>query len=225
MNTIPQMQPVVQGRETASEPRWPALVALLAVGGLNLALSNQVSLGPRWWLPAIVALLSIPTILTHRTNLNKANQILGYIVAGVETIALIGSVCLLIAVLIHGGEKPVPLLRSAALLWISNVLIFALWYWRLDAGGPHERDAVPGHTRGAILFPQMTIPNDSPNKDKDWEPHFVDYLFLAFNNSTALSPTDAPVLSRWAKVLTMTQASISLIIVVLLAARAVNILS
>jgi len=225
MNPIPQMQPVVQGRETASEPRWPALVALLAVGGLNLALSNQVSLGPRWWLPAIVALLSIPTILTHRANLNKANQILGYIVAGVETIALIGSVCLLIAVLIHGGEKPVPLLRSAALLWISNVLIFALWYWRLDAGGPHERDAVPGHTRGAILFPQMTMPNDSPNKDKDWEPHFVDYLFLAFNNSTALSPTDAPVLSRWAKVLTMTQASISLIIVVLLAARAVNILS
>jgi len=225
MNPIPQVQPVAQDNESGSEPRWPALVALLAVGGLNLALSAQISVGPRWVLPLVVALLSIPTVLTHRAKLNKANQILGFIIAGIETIALIGSVCLLVWVLIHGGEKPIPLLQSAALLWISNVLIFALWYWRLDAGGPHERDAIPGHTRGAILFPQMTIPNDSPNKDKDWEPQFVDYLFLAFNNSTALSPTDAPVLSRWAKVLTMMQASISLIIVVLLAARAVNILS
>jgi len=192
---------------------------------LNLALSDQISFGPRWVLPIIIALLSIPTVITHRAQLNQINQFLGYLIIGIETLALIGSVCLLVSVLIHGGEKPIPLLKSAGALWISNILIFALWYWRLDAGGPHARNACDGHTRGAILFPQMTIPDDSPNKDRNWEPHFVDYLFLAFNNSTAFSPTDAPILSRWAKVLTMLQASISLVIVALLAARAVNILS
>jgi uncharacterized membrane protein len=103
-------------------------------------------------------------------------------------------------------------------LWITNILVFATWYWRLDAGGPHGRDQRPGHTEGAFLFPQMTM------KDPTWSPNFMDYLFLAFNTSTALSPTDTLVLSRWAKFLMMVQASISLMVIVLLAARAVNIL-
>jgi len=225
MNAFSTFYELMVRDDHESEPRWPALVALLVVAGLNLALSDHISFGPRWLLPLVIALLSIPTVLTHRARLNRINQILGYTTLAIETIAIIGSVGLMVVVLTQGGEKPIPLLRSAGLLWISNILVFALWYWRLDAGGPHARNAFDGHTRGAILFPQMTIPNDSPNKDKSWEPHFVDYLFLAFNNSTAFSPTDAPVLSRWAKVLTMLQASISLVIVALLAARAVNILS
>ena len=118
------------------------------------------------------------------------------------------------------------LLGSAAALWVTNILVFASWYWRLDAGGPHQRDLRTGHVDGAFLFPQMTM--DTPAKAAAgasvWSPGFVDYLFLAFNTSTALSPTDAPVLSRWAKLLMMLQATISLTIVVLLAARAVNIL-
>ena len=116
---------------------------------------------------------------------------------------------------------PRTLLRSAVALWVTNVLVFALWYWRLDAGGPHERDKVPGHKDGAFLFPQMNLETSS---ELNWSPNFVDYLFLAFNTSTAFSPTDTPALSRWAKILMMLQATISLTVLALLAARAVNVL-
>lgn len=119
------------------------------------------------------------------------------------------------------GIDPKTLLLSAVALWVTNILVFALWYWRLDAGGPHERERVPGHKEGAFLFPQMNLGTIS---DPNWSPNFVDYLFLAFNTSTALSPTDTPALSRWAKILMMIQATISLTILALLAARAVNIL-
>ena len=95
------------------------------------------------------------------------------------------------------------LLRAAAALWVSNILVFASWYWRLDAGGPNARDQRDAHDEGAFLFPQMITPWES---DKNWRPGFVDYLFLAFNTSTAFSPTDVPVLSRWAKLMMMVQA-------------------
>jgi hypothetical protein len=111
-------------------------------------------------------------------------------------------------------------------LWLTNILVFALWYWRLDAGGPHGRESEPGHSDGAFLFPQMTILHDAKaagNFDA-WSPNFVDYLFLAFNTSTAFSPTDTPALARWAKLLMMLQSLISLTVLALLAARAVNIL-
>jgi hypothetical protein len=130
----------------------------------------------------------------------------------------------LIAGLPGKRESPVELLRSAVALWISNVLIFACWYWRLDAGGPHSRDLRDAHTEGAFLFPQMTLQPTSPLADPAWKPGFVDYLFLAFNTSTAFSPTDVPILSRWAKLLMMIQSSISLGAVAILAARAINIL-
>ena len=107
-----------------------------------------------------------------------------------------------------------------------NILVFACWYWRLDAGGPTQRDLQRSHTDGAFLFPQMTSDPDLRKEmgEDQWRPGFVDYLFLAFNTSTAFSPTDVPVLSRWAKTLMMIQASISLATIALLAARAVNIL-
>jgi uncharacterized membrane protein len=111
-------------------------------------------------------------------------------------------------------------------LWITNILVFAVWYWRLDAGGPHQRDKRPGHTEGDFLFPQMTM-SEQALRDagmENWSPEFIDYLFLAFNTSTAFSPTDVPVLARWAKVLMMLQSLLSLLILALLAARAVNIL-
>jgi hypothetical protein len=111
---------------------------------------------------------------------------------------------------------------------VTNVLVFALWYWRLDGGGPYRRDQRAGHETGAFLFPQMTRDGEqgweATEDGERWSPLFVDYLFLAFNTSTAFSPTDTPVLSRWAKVMTMIQSSISLAVVVILAARAVNIL-
>jgi len=122
--------------------------------------------------------------------------------------------------------SPPELLASAAALWVSNILVFASWYWRLDAGGPHARDLTPGHTDGAFLFPQMAMHPEAKRAagEHEWAPTFVDYLFLAFNTSTAFSPTDVPVLSRWAKALMMLQAVISLLVVALVAARAVNIL-
>jgi hypothetical protein len=118
------------------------------------------------------------------------------------------------------------LLRAATALWIGNVLVFASWYWRLDAGGPHQRDLQESHTDGAFLFPQMTLSPEFRKEmgEDDWKPGFMDYLFLAFNTSTAFSPTDVPVLSRWAKGLMMIQAIISLATIAILAARAVNIL-
>jgi uncharacterized membrane protein len=123
-------------------------------------------------------------------------------------------------------DQPVELLRAAASLWVGNILVFASWYWRLDGGGPNERDKRGVHTDGAFLFPQMTMDQSQKVQmgEQCWSPGFIDYLFLAFNTSTAFSPTDVPVLSRWAKVMMIVQSMISLATVALLAARAVNIL-
>ena len=209
------------------EPRWPALVALLGAGALYAALPSSLIVGgPRWLLLASVLVLLIPAEITHLRGDHFLNQVFGYIINGVVTLAMIASLALLIDALPEHKVNPRELLRSAAALWLTNIIIFASWYWRLDAGGPHERARTPGHTDGAFLFPQMTM--DPAAKiaagEHEWEPNFIDYLFLAFNTSTALSPTDVPVLSRWAKLLMMTQALISLVVIVLLAARAVNIL-
>lgn len=208
------------------EPRWPAAVAVIAVGGLYLALPPFLIVGPRWLFPAVVFTLLIPTVITHRAGKHHLNKILGFGVTGLVTLGMIMSVILLIAALPAHRESPTQLLISAASLWATNILVFALWYWRLDAGGPHGRDARVGHPDGAFLFPQMTMPADIKVKAglHTWSPNFLDYLFVAFNTSTAFSPTDVPVLARWGKVLMMQQSIISLTVLVLLAARAVNIL-
>src|SRR3989441_3053263 len=208
------------------EPRWPALIAVIAVGGLYLALPGYLIIGPRWLFPAGVIALLIPTVITHRVGKHHLNRILGFAVTGLVTVGMIVSVVLLIAALPAHRESPTELLLSAASLWATNVLVFALWYWRLDAGGPHGRDKRQGHDEGAFLFPQMMLPSDAPiaGQPDEWAPNFVDYLFLAFNTSTAFSPTDVPVLTRWAKILMMIQAVISLLVIALLAGRAVNIL-
>jgi hypothetical protein len=208
------------------EPRWPATLALLAVGGLRLALPESLSVGPDWLLIAIVAALLIPTVWARRRGIHTLNQILGYLLISLVTIDMAWSLCLLIAALPSRKEAPQDLLRSAGALWITNILVFACWYWRLDAGGPRARELRGVHTDGAFLFPQMTLDQQVKRDmgEQCWSPGFVDYLFLAFNTSTAFSPTDCPVLSHWAKVLMMVQALISFTTVALLAARAVNIL-
>jgi hypothetical protein len=208
------------------EPRWPAFIAIIAVGGLYMALPDALTFGPHWLFPSVVLALLIPTVVSHHTGRHRLNAIFGFTVDGVLTLGLIISVILLVGALPAHKEAPQELLVSAACLWITNILVFALWYWRLDAGGPHQRDKNAGHTNGAFLFPQMTM-NEQALKEADqlgWSPNFIDYLFLAFNTSTAFSPTDAPVLARWAKVLMMLQSLLSLLIIALLAARAVNIL-
>ncbi len=207
------------------EPRWPAIIACLAMGGLYLSLPKFLSIGPRWLPLVVIVILLIPTVIAHRRGADRLNCTLGHILAGVLTLFMLWSLFFLIKALPEHKEPPVLLMRSAFALWITNILVFASWYWRLDAGGPHSRDKTPGHTEGDFLFPQMVAPQeDLPEGQKPWSPMFVDYLFLAFNTSTAFSPTDTPVLSRWAKVLTMIQSMISLTVVALLAARAVNML-
>jgi len=203
------------------EPRWPALAALFAVGALRLALPEPLSAGPAWLLIPIVAAMAIPLVWTRWRGLHRMNQVLGYIATSIVTADMIWSLGLLVSTLPAHRISPVDLLRTSAALWISNIIVFASWYWRLDAGGPHARDLRGAHTQGAFLFPQMTQPGLC---DSAWSPGFIDYLFLAFNTSTAFSPTDCPVLTRWAKVLMMLQSIISLATIVLLAARAVNIL-
>jgi len=210
------------------EPRWPAIVAVATVGLIHLALPPSLSVGRPWLVPAVIVVLIVPTIITHRRGMRTLNRVLGYITSSVLTLFLIWSLTLLVHAMIAGTEKAPTMLASAAALWVGNVLIFALWYWRLDAGGPNGRDLTAGHRHGAFLFPQMTEEGENSREEhRDrplWSPQFIDYLFLAFNTSTAFSPTDAPVLSRWAKVLTMIQSAISLTVIALLAARAVNIL-
>jgi hypothetical protein len=208
------------------EPRWPAFIAVLAVGGIYTALPEALTLGPRWLFPSLVLALLIPTVASHHTGRHRLNGIFGFAVDVLLTIGLVISVILLIGALPTGKESPVALLLSAASLWATNILVFALWYWRLDAGGPHQRDKRSEHAEGSFLFPQMTMSEEALREagQQDWSPNFVDYLFLAFNTSTAFSPTDVPVLRPWAKILMMLQSLISLLIIALLAARAVNML-
>lgn len=215
-----------ESQAEAAERRWPVIIAILAAGGLYAALPASLAVGPRWLQAAILAVLLVPTIITHQRGHHAWNQILGHVIAAVMTIFMIWSLVLLILGLAAHEETPLTMLRSAVALWITNILVFALWYWRLDGGGPYRRATRGSHEIGAFLFPQISLALSSPagGSKAKWSPVFIDYLFLAFNTSTAFSPTDTAVLSRWAKVLTMLQASISLCVVVILAARAVNIL-
>ena len=203
-----------------SEPRWPALLAILTSGLLYMALPGYLAIGPRWLLIVLICVLEVPSLVLHHRGFHRSHRVLGYLVAACMTGFMLWSLSLLVMNLPEHKQSAVDMLHSAAALWASNILVFALWYWRLDGGGPSERDRRTGHTQGAFLFPQMTW---DQTRGK-WSPRFLDYLFLAFTTSTALSPTDVPVLSRWAKVLVMSQACISLTIIALLGARAVNIM-
>jgi len=191
---------------------------MVAIVGLRFVLPPALSIGPDWAMAPVAAVLLVPSIVFHQRGRHRANQIMGYTLLAAVTADMIASLALLISRLPEHRETPQELLIAAIGLWSSNVLVFASWYWRLDGGGPNARDRRKSHASGAFLFPQMQI------GAHNWKPGFVDYLFLAFNTSTAFSPTDVPVLSRWAKVMMMIQASISLGTVVILAGRAVNIL-
>ena len=208
------------------EPRWPAFIAALAVAGLYAALPAQLIIGPRWLFPLIIVALIIPTEITHARNLHSMNRVLGFAVSAVITTAMLMSVVLLISALPQHLETPTQLLVSAACLWATNILVFTLWYWRLDAGGPHVTRQAPGTYRRSVSLPADDDVGRSEKAagEDTWSPNFFDYLFLAFNTSTAFSPTDVPVLARWAKLLMMVQSITSLTVLALLAARAVNIL-
>ena len=204
-------------------PHWPAIIAILADACLYLALPPALSVGPPWLLLAVVVFLLIPIVIAHWRGNMGITRVLTLVANGVITAAMIASLGFLIEGLPKHREASEALLRSAVGLWLTNILVFALWYWRLDGGGPHERARAKGMPNSAFLFPQM-LQQEGGKTRGDWSPQFVDYLFLAFNTSTAFSPTDTAVLSRGAKLGMMAQALVSLAIIVLIAARAVNIL-
>ena len=216
--------------ELPKVPHWPAIIAILADACLYLALPPALSVGPPWLLLAVVVFLLIPIVIAHWRGNMGITRALTLVANGVITAAMIASLGFLIEGLPKHREASEALLRSAVGLWLTNILVFALWYWRLDAGGPHERARPKGMLNSAFLFPQMLQQESGKQSAEDrkaradWSPQFVDYLFLAFNTSTAFSPTDTAVLSRGAKLGMMAQSLISLTIIVLIAARAVNIL-
>jgi len=208
------------------EPRGQAVLAFLAICAIYLALPRDLVVGPIWLLPTLIVLLLVPTVVSHRVGKQSLNRTLGFVINGITTLALIGSVILLVRALPGHRESPVRLLRSGGLLWLTNVIVFALWYWRLDGGGPTLRQKEKKFGSKSFLFPQMQIPHDERGEFAcaRWRPRFVDYLFVAFTQSSTFGPTDSPLLARWAKILAMVQILISLTIVVLLISQAVGVL-
>ncbi|HEV2038064.1 MAG TPA: hypothetical protein VGQ96_05590, partial [Candidatus Eremiobacteraceae bacterium] len=149
-------------------------------------------------------------------------QIAAMSLIGIVNIANVASLALLVKVLVTGTKVTGShVLAGAVEIWLTNVIVFALWYWELDRGGPDAR-ASSQHKEPDFLFPQMVTPGCTR---PDWSPKFLDYLYVSFTNASAFSPTDTLPLTGWAKVLMMVQALASLLTIALVAARAVNILS
>ena len=208
-----------------AQPVWPATLAVLAVGGLHLSLPEPLTFGPSWLLLAVVACSWCRCPIARMRGSFALNQGLGYALLGVVTAEMLWSLFLLVRALPgHQLAPVVPAAFRGGSLGDQRpglrVLVLASRCRRTPRPPPRGP-----HTKGDFLFPQMTLaPATQKPVDPAWTPGFVDYLFLAFNTSTAFSPTDSPVLSRWAKVFMMMQSSISLVTLALLAARAVNIL-
>ena len=156
------------------EPRWQALLAFLAVGAIYLALPRNLIVGPIWLLPTLIVVLLIPTVISHRAGRRSLNRALGTIINGITTLALIASVLLLVRALPSHKESPLELLRSGALLWLTNVIVFALWYWRLDGGGPTLRHERKEFGSRSFFFPQMQVEGTERERYKigPWRPAF-----------------------------------------------------
>ena len=221
VTTVPPEQKLDPEKEIAKmAPRWAAIIGILATGVLYAFLPQRLRIGPNWLLLEIelVALLPLVIILLSRRDFShRAIRIYVIAILGIVTLALAISILLLIITL-PTNKHAEDLLGSAAVLWSVNILVFALWYWEIDGGGPMKRHQ-SGHQAADFMFPQQVNGNDG-----SWAPHFLDDLFVAFTGSTALSPADTFPLTRPAKTLMMIEAMLSLTIIVLLAARAVNIL-
>ncbi|MBV8928238.1 MAG: DUF1345 domain-containing protein [Mycobacteriaceae bacterium] len=180
----------------------------------------------RWWiLPVVEVGILIGIIAANPGRVDQSSRrlrVLSLLLIALASLANAWAAASLVVGLVHGtqGKEATPLLLTGANIWFTNIVIFGLWYWDLDRGGPTARACAERH-KPDFLFPQMT----APDMAGEWEPEFVDYLYLAFTNATAFSPTDTMPFSRWSKLAMMLQSTISLITGALIIARAVNILS
>jgi hypothetical protein len=213
-------------RTTRGEHRWPCAVAVLAAIGLQLALPQDLAFHPKWLLPAIEFALFLVLVLVNPLRVNRRSKplrALGLTLVVVASFATAWSAILLVTSLVNGTQQAsaAALLINGVTIWATNVIVFGLWYWEADRGGPAAR-AAGTHQYPDFLFAEMTAPDMAP---PDWEPNFVDYLYLSFTNATAFSPTDTLPMVAWAKLLMMFQSAVSLVTVALVVARAVNILA
>ncbi|QIS01594.1 DUF1345 domain-containing protein [Nocardia brasiliensis] len=212
-------------RRTTGESRLATSVAVLAMIGLQIALPDRFLPEPGWLLPVLEGLLAVVLAVADPLRRDKAENWLrlgGLILVGLLAIATAYSAYHLVMGLIDGtlSDDPARLLGSGAAIWLTNVVVFGLGYWEFDRGGPAAR-AYARKPLPDFLFVQMQNPELT---DPDWEPQFMDYLYLSFTNATAFSPTDVMPMTRWAKAMMMAQSAISLVLAALVIARAVNVL-
>ena len=212
-------------RATKGEHRLPVLLAVAAAIALQVVLPSQLVIKPPWLMPALEGMLAVGLMIANPGRIDRTSSVLRS--ASVTMIALISlanawSSAELINGLISGsnGDNASLLLARGASIYITNILVFALWYWEWDGGGPVPRaKGTGGHPD--FLFPQMATREVAP---PGWKPKFADYLYVSFTNATAFSPTDTMPLSRWSKMLMMLQSAVALVTVGLVIARAVNVL-
>jgi hypothetical protein len=213
-------------RHTDGEHRAAVTIAMLVAIALIVALPARVANRPRVLVPVLALVLLIALIIVAPARVRKPSagiRALSLSLIGLMTVANAASAGRLVVDLARGQgiRQPAELLETGGAIWLTNIVLFALWYWEWDRGGPAER-AMGHKPHPDFLFPQMQAPPDIARPD--WESYFVDYLYLSFTNATAFSPTDVLPMSRWAKMLMMVQSMTSIITVGLVIARAVNVL-
>ena len=213
--------------DVVGEPRWPVAGAVVAAIVLTLLLPDDLRLGPNWALPVLEAVLLVVLIVADPGAIDRRSRALR--VVGIALVAVLGLSAMaatgfLVDSLITGGpetDSAGELLKAGSIVWISNNIAFALLYWELDSGGAAARaHGLPPYPE--IAFPQQLSPQVAA---PGWRPRFIDYLYLGFTNATALSPTDAMPLAPWAKIAMTLQSVISLLLLALVIANAVNVLS
>ena len=202
---------------------WPASLALLACAALYFALPNRLVIGPRWLLPVLIVLPLIPLSARRHRHPNESPWVrrLAILLIGLISVANVISMSLLVHhLLVSHVVQGRQLVYSAVAVWVTNVIIYGLWFWEVDRGGPSVRGTIH-EQRPDLQFPQLENPQLAPS---GWQPAFTDYLYTAFANGTSFAPADAMPLTTRAKALFTSESIVSLITIAVVAARAVNIL-
>jgi uncharacterized membrane protein len=212
-------------RKTSGEVRWPVTLAVVVLIALQLAVRKSIEFHPPYLLPGLELVLFLILLISNPGRISRESAVLRVISIGVVATASV-EVAWSVGRLVweitrgRGTGEPLTLFVNGGAIWLTNIIVFALWYWEFDRGGPAAR-ANARHRNPDFLFSQMLTPHLIPD---DWEPAFTDYLYLSFNNAVAFSPADTLPLTRWAKLAMMFQSAISLVTVVLVVARAVNVI-
>jgi uncharacterized membrane protein len=199
--------------------RWPGAVSLLSIGASYLALSDYVTVVPRLWLPALMTVLVVVLLSAHAGGRYHLVRTISCVLLGIVTVSLVLREFFLVSTLSERGASAFSVLVDAVLIWVGTVVAFAVWYWEIDGGAPDER-TTGTHASEDFLFPQMD--KQDSMRAIGWTPGFLDYLFVSFTTSTTFGPTDTPVLSGRVKILTVIQAVLSLVVVIVLVAWAVG---